>query len=84
MKGGLHFYFFFSWVRFASSSFFTFSCLQHHVHIRHRRNYVQQKAVVAVCKHRYQGCQLNAKRACTREYLRDLGNLYSSAAYINF
>jgi len=28
------------------SSLFTFYSLQHHVHIRHRGNYVEQKAVV--------------------------------------
>jgi len=38
--------------------------LQHHVHICHRRDYVEQKAV-AVVKHHYQGFQLNAKRAST-------------------
>ena len=35
------------------------------------------------CKHRHQGCQLNVKRTGTRKYLRGLGNLCSSAVYIN-
>jgi len=62
------------------NSLFPFYSLQHHVLIRHRRNYGEQKAVVVV-KHHYQGCQLNAKRASTRKCLRGLSNLYSSAAY---
>jgi len=44
------------------NSLFTFYSLQHHVHIRHGRDYDEQKAVVVV-KHNHQGCQLNAKRA---------------------
>jgi len=42
-----------------TNSLFAFCSLQHHVHIHHGRNYVQQTAVVVVCKHHYQGCQLN-------------------------
>jgi len=60
------------------NSLFTFYSLQHHVHIRHMMDY-EQKAVVLV-KHHYQGCQVNAKRASTRKYLRGLGNVCSSAA----
>ena len=42
---------------------FTFDFLQHHLHIRHKRDYDEQKAVVLV-KHHYQGCQLTG----THEY----------------
>jgi len=62
------------------NSLFAFCSLQHHVHIPHRRDYDEQKAFVVV-NHHYQGCQLNAKRASTRKYLRGLGDLLSSAAY---
>jgi len=41
---------------------FAFYSLQHHVRIRHRSDYVEQKTVLVV-KHHYQVCQLNAKRA---------------------
>jgi len=47
---------------FRPNSFFTFYCLQHHVHIRHRRDYDEQKAVVVV-KHHYQGYLFNTKHA---------------------
>jgi len=36
---------------------FTFSCLQYHVNIFHRKDYDEQKAVL-LRKHHYQGCQL--------------------------
>jgi len=36
--------------------------LQHHMHINHRRNDDEQKAVV-VLKHHCQGCQFNTKCA---------------------
>jgi len=39
-----------------------------------RRESDPQKAV-AVVKHHYQSCLLNAKRTTTRMYLRGLGNL---------
>ena len=45
------------------NSSFPFDILQHNVHIRHRRDYDEHKAVVVV-KHHYQGCQLT----CTHEY----------------
>ena len=47
------------------------------------RDYNQQKAVIVV-KHHYRGCQLNVKRASMQKYFRGLGNLCSSATYINF
>jgi len=58
---------------------FTFCSLQHHVYIYHRRNNDEQKEV-GVVKQQHQVCQLNAKRAITRKYLRRLGNLCSSAS----
>ena len=65
------------------NSLFTFHSLQHHVHIHHRRDYDEQKAV-AVVMHHYQGCQLHAKRFSTQKYLRGLDNQCPSGDYINF
>jgi len=54
-----------SWLNFfGPNSVFTFYSLQHHVHIRNRRVYDEQKAVV-VMKHHHQGCQLDAGHANT-------------------
>jgi len=50
---------------------FAFYSLQHHVRIRHRSDYVEQKTVLVV-QHHYQVCQLNAKGASSRKYLRSL------------
>jgi len=59
--------------------------IQHHVHIRHWKDYDEQKAVViVVMHHHHQGCQLYAKCASMRKYFRGSGNLCSSAAYSNF
>jgi len=58
----------FPWLRFFFTKLFTFYSLQHHVHIRHRRHFDEQKAVVVV-KHHYQSCQLNAKRTSSRKCL---------------
>ena len=55
----------FPWLRFVDQTLLTFCSQQHHVHIRRRRNYDEQKAVVV--KHRYKVCQLNARRASIAE-----------------
>jgi len=46
------------WLRFFDKTLFSnyLSCLQHHVHARHSRDYDEQKAVAMVKRH-YQGCQ---------------------------
>jgi len=62
------------------NSLFTIYSLQHHVHIRHKKDYDEQNARIVVVKHHYQGCQLNAKRTSILMYLRGLGNLCSSLA----
>jgi len=59
LKGGLHFFFTLSkalshahsvldCISSRPNSLFTLNSLQHHVHIRHRRDYDEQKAVVVV------------------------------------
>jgi len=50
-------------------SFHIVYSLQHHVHIRHRRVYDEQKAVVVV-QASLPGLRTNAKRASARKYLR--------------
>ena len=82
VAGSLHFYFFtlsyrkvqmtpnLSLATFCRpNSLFAFCSLRNHVHIRHRRDYYEQKAVVVV-KHLYEGCQFKAKRTSTRMYIR--------------
>ena len=70
VKSGLQFLFFYPikrnrWrsafprPRFVEHSLFAFYSLQHHVHIRHKRDYNEQKA--------NQGCQLNVIRATTQK-----------------
>jgi len=59
IRGGLHFFLYliemyrwrsvFPWLRFFwPNSLFALYYLQHHVHIRHRRDYDEQKAVVGI------------------------------------
>jgi len=54
------------------------------MHTPPQEDYDEEKEAVVVCKHHYQGCQVNAKRASTRKYVRGLGNLCSSATDIIF
>ena len=54
----------FPWLRFVDQTLFAhyLSSLQHHVHIHHRRDYDEQKAVIVVNQH-CQGCWSNPKHA---------------------
>jgi len=67
----------FPWLRFFYQTLFTFYSLQHHVHIRHRRDYDEQKAVVVVW-----ASLPGLSNVLVRENIsRGVGNLCSSAAY---
>jgi len=57
--------------------------LQVHVHIRHRRVYDEQKAVVVV-QASLPGLRINAKRASARKYLRAVFLLVSVAFNVRF
>ena len=95
MEGGLHFLFlyfsdsyrwppsFLGYVSSTKPSFFAFYSLQHHVHTSSHEDCDEQKAVVVV-KASLPGLPTNAKRVSAWKYHRGVGNLCSSAAYINF
>jgi len=90
-QGGLHFLFLYFIKRYRlrsvlslslatfcrPNSSFAFDFLQHHVHIRHRRYYDKQKAVVVVEASLMLGLPITRKRKGTqtsRMHLRGIGN----------
>jgi len=74
----------FPWLRFVYQTLFSYSILFSITCASVTAGIMMNRRQLQWCKHHYQGYQLNAKRVSTRMYLRGLGNLCSSAAYINF